>query len=310
MNITVSDCVALAALVVSILSMRYSKKQIQQARISAHNDYRSHLAEQHAPYRKALKEIRTRHKEQISHLSQLAGRTLTDVVHQFDEYDIKHHTPRYLRHLLDESAGMVFLAFRQQLAWQTAENLTWRLAAFIHIEENLNPRDNPSGDKGFSGLTQQKTLATPDHFPESYLKNDTYFCNLIAELKSRIAPERKAELLLTLQHSIAPLRAELARLRPQFEASAAALEELIAEGVTEHFSLNESAELCQAMNKYRTILKTLSQLHFETVSEKYADKYTNAVSVSLHTCAVLHMIQGVSMWGVEVQNGNDHRGTD
>src|SRR5690606_18366915 len=100
------------------------------------------------------------------------------------------------------------------------------------------------------------------HLLESELKKDLYFCSLVSELKSRIAPERNAELLLTLQQNIAPFRAELARLQPQFETSAAILEEMMAEGITEHFSLTESGELYQAMRKYKATLKTLSQLRF------------------------------------------------
>ncbi|WP_455819905.1 hypothetical protein [Pseudomonas cerasi] len=299
MNITLSDCVAFAALIVSITSLRYSKKQVQQAQISANNDYRSHLAEQHAPYRKVLKKIRHQHKEQITHLSRLAGSTLTSVVHSFDEYDAKNHTPRYLRHLLHESSEMVFWAFHGQLAWQTAENLTWRLSAFIYIEDNLNPTDDNSGENDFRRFSQHKYLSNPNRLLESDLKNDRYFCHMVSELKSRILPARNAELLLTLQQNIAPFRAELARLQPQFEASAAMLEELMAEGITEHFSLTESAELYQAMRKNTAKLKTLSQLRFQDISEEYADKYSNAVSLSIHTCAVLHMIQGVSMWGIE-----------
>ncbi|WP_455814047.1 hypothetical protein [Pseudomonas graminis] len=299
MNITVSDCVAFAALIVSIASMRYAKKQVQQAQISANNDYRSHLAEQHAPYRKVLKQIRHQHKEQIAHLSRLAGSTLTSVVHSFDEYDTTNHTPRYLRHLLHESSEMVFWAFRGQLAWQTAENLTWRLAAFIYVEDNLHPTDGNSGQNDFRQFAQQKYLSNPNHLLENDLKNDRYFCQMLSELKSRIAPARNAELLVTQQQNIAPFRAELARLQPQFKASAATLEEMIAEGITEHFSLTESAELYQAMKKNTAILNTLSQLRFQDISEEYAGKYSNVVSLSIHTCAVLHMIQGVSMWGVE-----------
>lgn len=105
--------------------------------------------------------------------------------------------------------------------------------------------------------------------------------------------------MLTLQRDIDPLRTGLARLQPQFAASAAILEEMLAEGITEHFSLTESGELYQAMKKYTATLKTLSQLRFQDVSEQYADKYPNAVSLSIHTCAVLHMIQSVSLWGDE-----------
>lgn len=300
MNITVSDCVSLAAFIVSIVSLRYAKQQHQQSRIATHNDYRSYLAEQHAPYRQALKKIRQQHKEQIAHLSSLAGTTLTDVVQQYDEYDLNNHTPRYLRHLLHESSAMVFWAFRGQLAWQTAENLTWRLAAFIHIEDHLNALDSHSGDADFRAVSQQKYLADPNRLLENDLKNDIYFCHLVSELKSRIDPEQNPELLLTLQREIAPFRAELERLQPQFQASATVLDDLIVEGVTGHFSLKESAELYQAMKKNRAILKTLGRLYFQPISENYASKYSNAVSLSIHTCAILQMIQGVSMWGVEV----------
>lgn len=299
MNITVSDCVSLAAFIVSIVSLRYAKQQHQQSRIATHNDYRSYLAEQHAPYRQALKKIRQQHKEQIAHLSSLAGTTLTDVVQQYDEYDLNNHTPRYLRHLLHESAGMIFWAFRGQLGWQTAENLTWRLASFIHIEDQLPLQEHRSGDADFRERSQQKYRSDPNHLLENDLKKEAYFCDLVWELKSRIDPQRHAELLLTLQRDIDPLRTGLARLQPQFAASAAILEEMLAEGITEHFSLTESGELYQAMKKYTATLKTLSQLRFQDVSEQYADKYPNAVSLSIHTCAVLHMIQSVSLWGDE-----------
>ncbi|NKG32563.1 hypothetical protein FVB43_21245 [Erwinia rhapontici] len=310
MNITVSDCVAFAALVVSMVSMRYAKQQNQHSRIAAHNDYRSYLSEQHAPYRKALKQIRDRHKDDISQLSRLAGETLTNVVHQFDRFDLKNHTPRYLRHLLHESSEMVFWAFRGQLAWQTAENLTWRLAAFIHIEDHLNALDSHSGDADFRAVSQQKYLADPNRLLESDLKNDIYFCHLVSELKSRINPEQNAELLLTMQREIAPFRAELERLQPQFQASATVLDDLIVEGVTEHFSLKESAELYQAMKKNRAILNTLGRLYFQPISENYASKYSNAVSLSIHTCAILQMIQGVSMWGVEFNKGKNNGAAD
>lgn len=57
MNIGLSDFLAIVALIVSIFSMLYAKKQSELAKASHINNYRSQLSQYHSDYRKALTKI-------------------------------------------------------------------------------------------------------------------------------------------------------------------------------------------------------------------------------------------------------------
>ncbi|HGN0380446.1 hypothetical protein ACK4P7_13970 [Proteus mirabilis] len=108
MNIGLSDFLAIAALIVSIFSMLYTKKQSELAKASHINNYRSQLSQYHSNYRKTLTKIQKKHSSDLKELSTLAGRTLVNIINNFDQYDINHYTNRPLRHLLHESSEMVF----------------------------------------------------------------------------------------------------------------------------------------------------------------------------------------------------------
>ena len=93
MNLNPSDYLAAVALAVSLLSAHYAKRQSDSARISNQNNYRAQLSDNHEKYRKAIKRVTKRHKDEIDSLSQEAEKALTSIVNIFDDYDIKvtHH---------------------------------------------------------------------------------------------------------------------------------------------------------------------------------------------------------------------------
>lgn len=261
------------------------------------NDYRAQLSDQHARYREALREVKKKHKMDISRLSECASNALTSIVERSDEYDIKGHVPRYLRHLLHESSEMVFYAFRGQLAWQTGLNIAHRIYQTVHIEDNLDPSRNNFGKGDFRRTFKRKYFKDPNFYLESDLVTDRYFCSLVLELKSRIEPSRSASLLVGMQDDLIPFRSEQEKMLSSVRESVEYLDELMEEGSTELFPLQESPGLYSAIRRQKVILDTLSHLRIPVIEKTTADRYYNYVSLSIHACAVLHAIQDIHSWG-------------
>ncbi|MGV2292259.1 hypothetical protein AAHK20_26380 [Trinickia sp. YCB016] len=291
-----SNCIALAAFAVASMSALYTKKQSDIARLSLRNAYRAQVSGEHSRYREAFRAIRKKHRDEIGKLSRLAGDTLVRVINEFDAYDIAEHAVRPLRHLLHESSEMVFDAFKGQLAWQTGANISMRFHHIVRIEDYLEPSANyfaADDDRIF----EAKYLADKNAYLESMLPKDRYFCSLVHELKSRIDPARAAELLIAIQDELEQFRNLHQEIAPSLRDTGAVLDELIEEGITEHFPLTESPQLFSAMRRQRAILDSLSELRIPQVERDSAHHYRNFVSLGIQACAVLHAIQGVHSWG-------------
>ena len=304
LNFGISEFLSATSLAVAIMAALYSKsqsesakKQSEFAKISSMNDYRAQLAVNHARYRCAHLEIKNKHKSEIRNLSQLAGDSLTAIVHRFDKYDIRGHGPRPLRHLLHESSEMVFYAFRGELSLQTGLNISHRFYQITRIETDLKPSASNFGGSGFRRVFMRKSLAQREVSLELDLPTDQHFCNLVSELKLRVDPSRRAEALMGMQADLAPFRAEHERMRAGLRESAEYLSELIDEGSAEHFPLSESADLLDAMMRQAAVLDTLSCLHLPVIEAEFADRYADYISQSIYACAVLHAIQGIHSWG-------------
>ncbi|MFM0239667.1 hypothetical protein [Paraburkholderia phytofirmans] len=291
-----SNGIALAAFAVSSISALYTKKQSDNARASSQNTYRVQLSDQHSRYRDAFREIRKKHKDDIAKLSRLAGNTLDQVISGVDGYDAGGDSVRALRHLLHESSEMVFDAFKGQLAWQTGANISLRFHHIARIEERLDPSGNYFAQDDASTF-EQKYRADPDAFLETMLSKDRYFCSLVSALKSRIDRSRSAELLIDIQSALVPFREVHQTMAPALRDTATLLEELIEDGIAEHFPLPESSQLYSAMRRQRAILDSLSQLKIPHIDRESAHHYSNYVSLGIQACAVLHAIQGVHFWG-------------
>lgn len=298
MNIRLTEILSLAALIVSALSMLYAKKQSEFAKKDYINAYRSHLTQSHLEYRKALIETQKKHEEELHELSLLAGNVLTDIVYHFDQYDTDNCGKRYLRHLLHESSEMVFRTFQGQLSWQTAENISHRISQTSFIEDKLNPIKNIFGDKNFRENIKNKYYTTPDYYLETDLINDIHFCNLVSEIKIRIAPEKLHELMSYLQKQINIFNQLHNHLKPKFSQSARYLKELIHQGDKEHFQLRESHQLFNEMKKTQSTLNTLGYISIpEEIDRPFHGEYHFSVSKSIHICTLLHAIQSLHSWG-------------
>ena len=303
-NFGTSEFLSATSLAVAIMAAIYSrsqsqsaKKQSEFAKISAMNDHRAQLAVNHARFRNAHREIKNKHKSEIRNLSQLAGDALDAIIHRFDEFDIDGHAPRRLRHLLHESSEMVFYALRGELSYQTGLNISRRFYQFSQIETALKPNANHFGGSGFRRVFKLKSRVQRAVSLEIDLPTDQHFCNLVAELKQRVAPSRRAEALMGIQADLVEFRAEHERMRSGLRESAECLSELIDEGSTEHFPLSESAELHDAMKRQEAILDILSCLNIPVIDAEFADRYANYISQSIYACAVLHAVQGIHSWG-------------
>ncbi|NIE83013.1 MULTISPECIES: hypothetical protein [unclassified Burkholderia] len=291
-----SNWIALAAFAVSSMSALYTKKQSDIARVSLQNTYRAHVSGEHSRYRDTFRDLRKQHKDEIRKLSELAGEALTSVINEFDSYDIAEHAVRPLRHLLHESSEMVFDAFKGQLAWQSGANISMRFHHIVRIEDHLEPSENYFAG-GDDRIFEQKYLADKNAYLESMLPKDRYFCSLVFELKSRIDPSRAAELLIAIQDNLVAFRSLHQEIAPSLREAGDALEELIEEGLAEHFPLTESPQLFSAMRRQRAILDGLSELRIPQIDRDSAHHYRNFVSLGIQACAVLHAVQGVHSWG-------------
>lgn len=278
------------------MSALYAKKQSDIARVSLQNTYRAQISGEHSRYREAFRAMRKQHKNEVMKLSELAGDTLVRVINELDSYDIAEHAVRPLRHLLHESSEMVFDAFKGQLAWQTGANISMRFHHIVRIEDYLDPSANYFAG-GDDRIFEEKYLADKNAYLESMLPKDRYFCSLVSELKSRIDPARAAALLIAIQDNLVEFRNLHQEITPSLRETGAALDELIEEGIAEHFPLTESPQLFFAMRRQRAMLDSLSELRIPQVDRDSAHHYRNFVSLGIQACAVLHAIQGVHSWG-------------
>jgi hypothetical protein len=97
---------------------------------------------------------------------------------------------------------MVFRTFQGQLAWQTAENISHRFHQISFIEDNLNPVKNIFGDCSFREKINLKYHLEPNAYLEADLVNDTYFCNLVLEMKARLDQSKLKELMSNVQKKL------------------------------------------------------------------------------------------------------------
>ncbi|MCA8256420.1 hypothetical protein LGM89_24425 [Burkholderia sp. AU31624] len=293
-----SNSLGYAAFVVSALTAFYAKKQIDLAKSTLGNAYRTQVSDQHARYRDALSEIKRKHKEEILMLSRTAGDALLDIINRVDGYDADRHAGRPLRHLLHESSEMVFYAFKGQLAWQYAENINFRLHRFVHIEDELKPSvDHYAQDGGSGRLFERKYFNDVNSYIEETLEVDRHFCRLVSEMKSRIDRSRSADLLVGIQEDLGKFRKNHAEVAPGLIESSTHLADLIDQDKFGHFPLSESPRLFDAMRRQKTILDTMGKLWIPHVAPDDAHLYLNCVSIGVHACAVLHAFQGVHSWG-------------
>lgn len=298
MNIGLTEILSFAALIVSVFSMLYAKKQSDFAKRNHFNDYRSHLSQSHLAYRKALIKIQNKHKNDLLELSRLAGETLVKIVNHFDRYDTNQHAERYLRHLLHESSEMVFRTFQGQLAWQTAENISHRFHQISFIEDNLNPVKNIFGDCSFREEINLKYHLEPNAYLEADLVNDTYFCNLVLEMKARLDESKLKELMSNVQKEIINFNTLHNNLKANLSISANYLDDLIHQGNKEHFKLRESPQLYSEMKRTKTQLRTLGYINMpEGLDKSLSGKVYFSISKSIHLCALLHAIQCLYSWG-------------
>ena len=293
-----SDYLASAALVASAISALYAKRQSEWAKISSTNDYRTQLSEQHARYRLVLAEVRRRHKPDLSQLSESAASALTKIINRADDLDNRiEGSCAHLRHVLHECSEMAFYAFRGQLAWQTGLNITWRISHLTSVEDNLEP-DTDYFSKGDAQASfRRRYWEDPNAMLEIDLKHDRRFCNLVSQLKSRINPESRIDFLVGIQEDLAAFRATHETSRTGFCQSVEQLDEMLEEGKIEHFRLEESPQLYNAIQRQKTVLDTLSNLSIPLIELEDAVHYRNYVSIAVHACTVLHAISRVHSWG-------------
>lgn len=297
MSLAFSDYLSITALAVSVISVRYTKHQRDSARVANQNNYRAQLSDNHKKYRKALKRVTKKHKEELDNLSQEAGKALTSIVNVFDNYDVKGHTPRYLRHLVHECSEMIYYIFEEQLGWQSGRRISHSFYQMTHLEDRLKPKSKYFQPDVFHGVFEDRDFADSKIYQETELLSNIYFCSLVNQIKERVDYARCAELLADIQEILKPFNILHENIRPKVAKSASYLKEKIEESEHEHFKLRESPELLGQMNYQQTILDTLDHLRIPYIDEEYREKYYNYISLCLYTCAVLHAIQSLHSWG-------------
>jgi len=87
-----SDYLSASALIASVASVFYAKKQSDLSKITLQNSYINNLSDKHNKYLSALIQINKKHKEEILQLSEEAGSALRDIIDLFDLYDTR---PRF-----------------------------------------------------------------------------------------------------------------------------------------------------------------------------------------------------------------------
>ncbi|HBM8317713.1 TPA: hypothetical protein L0X91_001073 [Enterobacter cloacae] len=239
-----------------------------------------------------------KHKNDLIKLSRLAGETLIRIVNHFDQYDTNQHAERYLRHLLHESSEMVFRTFQGQLAWQTSENISHRFYQISFIEDNLNPIKNIFGDCSFREKIHSKYDLDPNAYLEADLVNDTYFCNLVLEMKARVDQSKLQELMSNVQKEMINFNTLHNNLKADLSISANYLDDLILQGNKEHFQLRESPQLYSEIKRTKTQLKTLGYINMpEDLDKSFSGRNYFSISKSIYLCALLHAIQCLHSWG-------------
>jgi hypothetical protein len=292
-----SDFIASFALIISLASAIYTKRQMESSRVSTKNDYRAYLSDNHKKYKEALLDVRKRHKVALSELSSEAGIVLNEIIRMFDEYDLEDRATPYLRHLLHESSEIAYCAFKGQLGWQTGLNISHRLYQLQSVEDHLTPSQNYSGDGNFRHHLQQVYESDVNCYQETELLSDHYFGSLVKRTKARIDPQHAPQIIQRMQKILTPFNERLTELQKGFGESSEYLEELLREGQLEHFSLRESFPIYDALNYTRATLNSLSHLGFLRINPEDARHYRNYTSISIHTCALLHAIQDFRAWG-------------
>jgi hypothetical protein len=297
MGISLSDFLASIALLVSIASAYYAKKQSELSNIASSNDYRAHLSDKHEEYRALLKQIDGRHRDDLASLSNLAGATLNTITDLFDTHDINRNSIRPLRHLIHESSEMVYYAFKGQLAWQSGLNISHRFAQVAHVEDKLKPQSDYFGRSDFIRVFEHRYNNEPNSRQETELTKDIYFCELVNQIKKRIDPSKRTVFLADVQEDFQAFNDLLAALKPKFGESAAILDRALEGNEIEHFHLSESPRLHRQLKYARARLDILSNLWIMKIDDEYIEKYYNYISISIYICAILHAAQDVHSWG-------------
>lgn len=298
MNIGLTEIISLAALVISSLSVLYTKRQSDIAKKNHFNDYRSHLSQHHSTYRKKLIEIQKKHEMDLNELSLTAGKKLINIVNHFDRYDTNCNASRHLRHLLHESSEMVFRTFQGQLGWQTAENISKIIFQTSFIEDELNPTEHIFDQNSFREVINSKYTSNPNAYLEPDLVKDIYFCHLVSELKSRTDKSKLKELMNFLNEETIEFNQLHNTIKCDIFKSANILKELINQGNKEHFQLCESYQLFKEMKKTQTLLNTLAYLNTpNNINTSISGNYYFSISRSIHLCVILHAIECLHSWG-------------
>ncbi|MBV7483237.1 hypothetical protein [Bordetella sp. BOR01] len=300
LDFSTSDYIATGALIVSIISAVYAKRQSRSADFASHNSYRAHLAEHHQVYRQALRESRQANRGHLNSLAELAGSTLTEIVELVDRFDTQRSpgtSERPLRHVLLECAEMVFYAFKGQLAWQTGLNISMRIYRVSQIEFDLDPAEKNLLGSNFRQVFEQQHLDSPNVYQEIMLAHDPYFCSLVTQLRTRIDHSRFPEWTSSVQQKLAPFAVLHESKSSILKAAAESLEEVIDEGHTQHFPLPESPSLYASLRRQKTILDTLSYLNIPQISKADAHHYSNYASIGVAICATMLVVINSRDWG-------------
>jgi hypothetical protein len=297
-----SDYLSASALIVSLASVFYAKKQSDLSKITLQNSYINNLSDKHNKYLSALTQINKKHKEEILQLSEAAGNALRDIIDLFDLYD-KRPRVRYLRHLVHEASEMIHYAFKGQLGWQSGVNISHQLYGMAHLEDELKPRRKYFEQDAFRHIFERMYHKNPNERLQSKILEDKHFCSVVKEIQERIDGSKKAELLIKTQHILSTFNELLAGVKSKTNESVRYLSELIEENELEHFPLDESPKLYQRLQYTRSKLDILGELYIPKVDEDTADKYYNYVSLSIYICAVLYSIAAFHSWGWRYNSG-------
>lgn len=294
--------VSMGALIVSIISAGYTKRQTRSTEFATHNNYRANLTVHHQRFLQALRESQQSHKAHIDSLTKLASSSLDDIIKLSDEFDTQRWSStseRPLRHVLTECAEIVFYAFKGQLAWQSGRNISGRIYRVSQIEFDLKPTEERFLGPDFRRTLELGYLRNPNTYQESILAHDPYFCSLVTQLQTRIDGSRHSEWTNLVQQKLAPFTDLHESKSTILKAGAESLEEIIEQGKREHFSLRESPVLYRSLQRQRTILETLSSLLLPRISERDAHHYLNYASISVAICATIFVVINSGHWGWE-----------
>jgi hypothetical protein len=297
MNLQPSDVISSMALLASIASAYYTKNQISYLKTSNLMQYRGSLAEHHQKYSALLNDVRASNQSRYADLSSMAGNALNSITSRLDCYDSKRGSVRPLRHVLGEAAEMVALAFNGQLAWQREVNLSSRLSAFIHLEDRLQPSAALYSGSDFRQAFRQRYFDDPNRYEDQCILSDLYFCNLVQELKDRIPPERRAELLLEITALSNDFLSYYQDQRKALSESGQRIEAALDANASEQFHLGESGVLYTKLKFEMRRLNTLSNLYFPRIDRETASKYLNYTSMCIYVCALLDIVQRLHSWG-------------